>query len=130
ELHLLRQRQSREPEVHRQGDPRRSHHLPRRRHHGEALHHHRARPEDAAADQPPVDADQDWEVVALFELAERLQRRGADRTIIERMIVGGRGIYPAAVAVAKLCGSPDWKRDGGKEWALSMEKSPSSPAER
>jgi hypothetical protein len=38
------------------------------------------------------------------------------------MIVGGRGIYPAAAAVAKLCGSPDWKRDGGKEWALSTEK--------
>jgi hypothetical protein len=38
------------------------------------------------------------------------------------MIVGGRGIYPVAATVAKLCGSPDWKRDGGKEWALSTEK--------
>jgi hypothetical protein len=59
--------------------------------------------------------------MAQFALARRLERR-ADGTIIERMIVGGRGIYPAAAAVAKLCGSPDWKRDGGKEWALSTEK--------
>ena len=34
-------------------------HLSRRRDHGQALHHHRARSEDAAADQPAVDADQD-----------------------------------------------------------------------
>jgi len=38
------------------------------------------------------------------------------------MIVGGRGIYPAAAAVAKLRGCSDWKRHGGKEWALSMKK--------
>ena len=42
-----------------QVDPRRSHDLSRRRNYGEALHHHRARPEDTAADQPAVDADQD-----------------------------------------------------------------------
>ena len=32
---------------------------PGRRDHGEPLHHHRARPEDAAADEPAVDQDQD-----------------------------------------------------------------------
>ena len=44
----LRQRQSGEPAVDRQGGARRPHRLSRCGHHGEALHHRGARPEDAA----------------------------------------------------------------------------------
>ena len=64
EFHLLCQRQSGEPEIHRQGDPGRPDHLSGRRGDEAALHHHRPRSEDAAADEPAVDADQDRKVAA------------------------------------------------------------------
>ena len=59
QFHLLCQRQSGEPAVHRQGGARGPHHLSGRRDDEDALHHHGARPEDAAADEPAVDPDQD-----------------------------------------------------------------------
>ncbi len=58
-----------EPEVHRQGDPRRPHHLPGRRHHGEALHHLGARPENAAHPQPAVDENKDRALTGLIVIA-------------------------------------------------------------
>ncbi len=49
EFHLLRQRQSGEPEIHRQGDSRRQDHLSRRSDDGAPLHLPGARREDGAA---------------------------------------------------------------------------------
>ena len=46
---------------------------PRCRDHGESLHHHRPRPEDAAADQPAVDADQDRGMSARFSHSRKLR---------------------------------------------------------
>ena len=67
----LCQRQSREPEADRQGGARRPDRLSGRGDAGEPLHHHRARPEDAAGDQPAVDEDQDGAVRALSFAALR-----------------------------------------------------------
>ena len=64
QLRVVRQRRSAEP-VHRPGDPRRPHHLSGRGDHGEFLHDHRPRRQDAAADQPAVDADQDRGIILL-----------------------------------------------------------------
>ena len=59
EFHLLRQRQSREPEIHRQGDPGRSDHLSDEEMMARlyTINAHDAK--TAAAAEPPVDPDQD-----------------------------------------------------------------------
>ena len=62
EFHLLCQRQSREPEIHRQGGARRPDHLSGRGDDEEALHRQRPRRGDDAPAQPHMDAREDGKI--------------------------------------------------------------------
>jgi putrescine transport system substrate-binding protein len=88
QLRVLCQRRRAGP-IHRQGDPRRPHDLSGRGHHGKALHHHRPRSEDAAGDQPDVDADQDRRVTARRK--QRRPKRGDYERIHRASGVTARG---------------------------------------